>query len=260
MIEASKYSNLSVEQMNSIVLVKLNRPHKMNAFTSATLDEMEMVIDEIKNKPNIKVFILSTVSDEFFSAGVDVNWFVNMTEEEAISVSQRFQEVFGLFETLSIPVLAIVKGTCYTAGMEILYSCDMIFCTPNAKFAQLEVKFGITPGAGGTQKLVRLVGPLKAREIIYSGMPISAKEALRIGLVNHIYSKEEIDEKVMDFAHILIKNSSRAIKECKFLIQEAIYNNFEGFEKERNIFGSDFASGEPKERLNKVIEKMKTKE
>jgi enoyl-CoA hydratase len=257
MDKLAKYNTLLVELLNSIIIVKFNRTPKMNAFTAETLNELENVIHIVKDNPKIKVMILSTVSDTFFSAGVDVSWFVSMTKEEAISVSKRFQEVFGLLETLPIPVLSIVKGICYTAGMEILYCSDMIFCTPNSQFAQLEVKFGITPGAGGTQRLVRLVGPLKAREIIYSGLTISAEEAHRIGLVNYIYSNGEIDAKVLKFAKTLSKNSSRAIKECKYLIQSAIYENYEGFRKEREVFGSDFFSGEPKELLSKVIKKMK---
>ena len=258
MLDESKYNALSLELSNEILTVKLNRPKKMNAFTAEILDELEKVLHTIENNSEIRIMILSTVSDEFFSAGVDVNWFVNMTEGEAIPTSRRFQEVFGLLEALPIPVLSIVKGTCFTAGMEILYCSDMIFCTPNSKFAQLEVKYGITPGAGGTQRLVRLVGPLKAREIIYSGLPILAEEALRIGLVNYIYSNDEIDEKVMEFAEKLVVNSSRAIKECKFLIQKAIYDNPDGFKKEREVFGSGFASGEPKERLGKVVRKLKS--
>ncbi len=259
MSELSEYNTLLAELADGIITIKLNRPDKMNAFTAETLDELEHIIHYVEKQSDIKVMILSTVSDSFFSAGVDVDWFVSLKEKDAIPVSRRFHAVFDLLEGLSIPVLSIVKGICFTAGMELVYCGDLIFCTPNAKFAQLEVKYGITPGAGGTQRLVRLVGPLKAREIIYSGIPIGAEEALRIGLVNHIYSNDEIDEKVTQYAGILIKNSSRAIKECKYMIQQAIYENIEGFEREEEVFKEDFASMEPKQRLSKVIEKIKKK-
>ena len=259
MSDFSEYNTLLVDYTDGIIIVKLNRPKKMNAFTAETLDELEHVIGSIENQPEIKVMILSTVSDSFFSAGVDVKWFASMRGDEAISVSRRFHDVFGMLEILCIPVLSVVKGICYTAGMEILYCSDLIFCTPNTKFAQLEVKYGITPAAGGTQRLVRLVGPLKAREIIYSGVPITAQEALRIGLVNYVYENEDIDEKVMEFAQILLKNSSRAIKECKFMIQQAIYENSQGFDREEEVFKEDFDSLEPKQRLEKVIQKIKEK-
>ncbi len=255
----SEYETLLVEYKDSIITVKLNRPHKMNAFTAELLDELEELFHFIKTNPEIEVMILSTVSDSFFSAGVDVNWFVSLKEEDAIPVSRRFHHVFDLLETLPIPVLTIVKGTCFTAGMEMIYCSDLIFCTPNAKFAQLEVKYGITPGAGGTQRLIRLVGPLKAKEIIYSGIPIDAQEALRIGLVNHVYNNDEIEGKVLQFAQTLANNSIRAIKECKSMIQLATFENVEGFEREEEVFKEDFASLEPKQRLSKVIEKIKQK-
>ncbi|MHA1109679.1 MAG: enoyl-CoA hydratase/isomerase family protein [Promethearchaeota archaeon] len=250
---------LSVEFVEGIITVRLNRPQKMNAFTAEMLDELEHIFHFIEDQPEIKVMILSTVSDSFFSAGVDLDWFVFLNEDDAIPVSRRFHEVFDLLETLPIPVLSIVKGTCYTAGMEIIYCSDLIFCTPNAKFAQLEVKYGITPGAGGTQRLIRLVGPLKAKEIIYSGLPIEADEALRIGLVNHVYESEVIEEKVRQYAKILMKNSTRAIKECKSMIHLATFENVEGFEREEEVFKENFESKEPEQRLKKVIEKIKEK-
>ncbi|TFG18886.1 MAG: enoyl-CoA hydratase/isomerase family protein [Promethearchaeota archaeon] len=259
MIEVPLFFTLAVDIVGGIITARLNRPQKMNAFTAELLDELEELFNFIKDNSEIEVLILSTVSDSFFSAGVDVNWFVSLKEEDAISVSRRFHEVFNKLETLPIPVLTIVKGTCFTAGMEMIYCSDLIFCTPNAKFAQLEVKYGITPGAGGTQRLIRLVGPLKAKEIIYSGIPIGAEEAHRIGLINHIYNNDEIEGKVLQFAHTLEKNSIRAIKECKSMIKLAIYDNVEGFEKEEEVFKEDFASLEPKQRLSKVIEKIQHK-
>ena len=254
-----KYFIVEKSDMDAIVSVKINRPHKMNAFSEALTDELEKVIHDIEQNPNVKVMILGTTSKEFFSAGADIEWFAALSGEDAVKVSQRVHEVFGLLEKLPFPVLSVVKGMCFTAGMELIYCSDLIFCTPDAQFGQLEVRYGITPGAGGTQRLVRLVGPLKAREIIYSGATIPAEEAHRIGLVNYIYSQEEIDEKVMQFAKILLKNSSRAIKECKFLIQQAIYENPEGFKREEVVFGEDFASLEPKHRLGKIIETIKKK-
>ncbi len=245
-----EYSNWKISEENGIFWAKLNRADKMNAFNQKVANELNNITMYVKNSSSIKVFVIGTASNDYFSAGADVDWFIKINGPEAVDVSYQVHQVFGNLERLSIPVIAAVKGLCLTAGLELSMCCDMIYAAENAKFGQIECRFGITPGGGGTQRLTRLVGPLKAKELIYLGRIISAEEANKIGLVNAVFELENFDTKINKICRKIILNSSEAIRECKFLIQQATYINETGFQREEIVFGKRFASGEPNERLS----------
>ncbi|MHA1720257.1 MAG: enoyl-CoA hydratase/isomerase family protein [Promethearchaeota archaeon] len=260
-----EYHNWVIKEENGIFWAKLNRVDKMNAFNQEVAEELNKITMYVKNNsPNkIKVFVIGTASDEFFSAGADVDWFMKINGPEAVDVSYQVHQVFGNLERLSIPVIAAVKGLCLTAGLELIMCCDMIYAAENAKFGQIECRFGITPGGGGTQRLTRLVGPMKAKELIYLGRIIGSQEADKIGLVNAVFELEDFDNKITKICRKIILNSSEAIRECKFLIQQATYINETGFQREEIVFGKRFASGEPNERLSFMVaqqKRMKRKE
>lgn len=247
-----EYKNWDLLVESGICWAKLNRADKMNAFNQEVAEELDKIIMYVKNNsPNkIKVFVIGTASDDYFSAGADVDWFIEINGPEAVDVSYQVHQVFGNLERLSIPVIAAVKGLCLTAGLELSMCCDMIYAADNAKFGQIECRFGITPGGGGTQRLTRLVGPIKAKELIYLGRIIGAQEAEKIGLVNAVFELEDFDNKINKICRKIVLNSSEAIRECKFLIQQATYINETGFQREEIVFGKRFASGEPNERLS----------
>ncbi|QEE15470.1 enoyl-CoA hydratase/isomerase family protein [Promethearchaeum syntrophicum] len=245
-----EYNNWLIEEQSGIFWAKLNRADKMNAFNQEVAEELNKIIMYVKNTPSIKVFVIGTASDDYFSAGADVDWFMKINGPEAVDVSYQVHQVFGNLERLSIPVIAAVKGLCLTAGLELIMCSDMIYAAENAKFGQIECRFGITPGGGGTQRLTRLVGPLKAKELIYLGRIISSQEAAKIGLVNAVFELEDFDTKINKICRKIILNSSEAIRECKFMIQQATYINDTGFQREEIVFGKRFASGEPNERLS----------
>lgn len=246
-----------VEKISGVVCIQLNRPAKKNAFNMDVFLELEDLLDKINETDSYKILIIASTLDKYFTAGADIDWFVNTTGQEGEKISIDLHRILKKVEKLGIPVIAAVKGLCLTAGVELALCCDFIIAAENAKFGQIETKWGLTPGAGGTQRLVRLVGPLKARELIYTAKIINAKEAYKIGLLNEVVPLDEFDKYIEKFCMSILKNSQNAIKASKMLIQQAIYENENGFTEENIVFGNRFASGEPKA-LFKSFFKSKT--
>jgi enoyl-CoA hydratase len=251
------------EEDGQIVWILLDRPEKKNAFNEEVHEEFSKFIDGLQSNPKIRVLVVSTTSDEIFTAGADIEGFFRMHEGDvysnAVEVSKMTQEVFGKLEELPFPVISVVKGLNLTAGLELSLCCDIIIAADNAKFGQIEPKHGIIPGGGATQRLARLVGPLKARELIYTCDIIDADEAFQIGLVNKVVPLSNLDAVVNDFCKKIIRNSKQAIAKSKALIKQGIYNNPDGFVGENTGFGEVFASGEPMERLTAFMESRKKK-
>jgi enoyl-CoA hydratase/carnithine racemase len=251
------YKNWLIEREEGIFWFRLNRLDKKNAFSTEMILELENILDKIEKDDSIRVAVLSTTSDKVFCAGADMKMFLDVYSgdpfENGKQMSIDSQRIFARLEQLKKPVIAAIKGLNLTAGLELSMCCDLIYAADNAQIGQIETKYGITPGGGGTQRLVRLVGPLKAREMIYMAKIIGAEEALQIGLVSAVVPVAELDDYVRNICKKMMKNSARAIKESKFLIQKAIFSNNEGFKEENRIFGEDFASMEPKERLSQFF-------
>ena len=254
------YKNWIIEEESGICWLRLNRPDKMNAFSTEVALEFGDIIKDIKKNQNIRILVISGTKDDYFSAGADVEWFMQIDGPQAVGISYKIHQIFGNLEKLSIPVIAAVKGLCLTAGLELSICCDMIYAAENAKFGQIECRFGITPGGGGTQRLTQLIGPLRTKELIYSGRVMGANEANRIGLVNAVFPLEGFDEKINKICRGIMMNSAESIRECKFMIQQATYVNNDGFHREEIVFGKRFASGEPSERLNIMVKQQKRTE
>ncbi len=249
------------EENGQVIWFLLNRPEKRNAFNDKVLSELEEMIDILKTDTVIRVLVISTTLDDMFTAGADIGMFMKISEDEvykeAYEISKTTQRVFGKLEDLPFPVISAAKGLTLTAGLELSLCCDIIVAADNAKFGQIEPKYGIIPGGGGTQRLIRLIGSLKARELIYTCDIIGAEEALRIGLVNHIAPLSNFDDFVNSLCRKIIRNSKQAIEKSKDLINKAIYENPDGFVGENQGFGEVFASGEPKERLREFLSKKR---
>ena len=241
---------------NGIFWLYLNNPSKKNAFDIAVVNELEQILDdEIKPKSNIRVLVLTTSLDDIFTVGLDIKWLVTLNESKAGDMTRKLQNLFTRFEELPIPVIAAVKGLNLTAGFELMLCADIIIAADNAKFGQVETKWGMTPAAGATQRLIRLIGPMKAKELIYTSRIINASEALNIGLVNELVPLAELEHKVKELARMIIKNSGRAITLSKQLIQMGIYSNEKGFQMEGEAFQERFSSGEPKRKLKEFLER-----
>ena len=241
---------------NGIFWLYLNNPGKKNAFDIAVVNELEQILDdEIKPKSNIRVLVLTTSLDDIFTVGLDIKWLVTLDESKAGDMTRKLQNLFTRFEELPIPVIAAVKGLNLTAGFELMLCADIVIAADNAKFGQVETKWGMTPAAGATQRLIRLIGPMKAKELIYTSRIINAPEALNIGLVNELVPLAELERRVKELARMIIKNSGRAITLSKQLIQMGIYSNEKGFQMEGEAFQERFSSGEPKRKLKEFLER-----
>jgi len=242
---------------DGIFWLYLNNPDKKNAFDIKVVNELDQILEgEIKQNLNlIRVLVCTTSMDDIFTVGLDIKWLVTLDESKAKDMTRKLQKIFGKFESISIPVIMAIKGLNLTAGFELMLCADIIIAADNARFGQVETKWGMTPAAGATQRLIRLVGPLKAREIIYTSRIIDAQEALKMGLVNEVVPLMELENRVKEMARLMIQNSGRAIAFCKRLIQKGIYNNEHGFQMEGEAFHELFTSGEPKEKLKAFLEK-----
>ena len=258
-----KHWLIKEEEEGQIIWLLLNRPEKKNAFNEEVGEELSQSIDELRSNPKIRVLVISTAIDDIFTAGADIEGFFNIYKgdvyNEAVEVSKATQRIFGKLEALPFPVISAVKGLNLTAGLELSLCCDIIIAADNARFGQIEPKHGIIPGGGATQRLARLVGPLKARELIYTCDIIDAEEAFRIGLVNKVVPMSDLEASVNDLCNRIIRNSRQAIMKSKDLINRGIYSNPEGFEGENKGFGEVFASREPMERLSAFLESRKSK-
>lgn len=260
-----EFENWQVNLEDKILWARLNRPEKKNAFDPATVDELAGILQEVgklyaHRKPRVRVMVLSTVMDEIFSSGADIKWFSTIrTAHDGEYASAVPQQVFGAVERAPVPVIAAVKGLNLTAGFELMMCCDLIIVADNAKLGQIETKYALTPFGGGTQRLTRLVGPLKARELIYTAKIVSAQEALAMGLVNEVVPLGQIDARVKEIAAKIIEKSPTAIRNAKQLIDLAIWRNELGFVREGLMAGQEFASKEPMEYVMKFLEKSRAK-
>ena len=178
-------------QEGPILTLTLNRPEALNALNAQVLDDLDATLDAV-DLNTVRCLIFTGAGDKAFAAGADIAAMANMTPEEAAAFSRRGNEVFRRIETFPLPTVAAVNGYALGGGCELAMACDIRLCSENAVFGQPEVTLGITPGFGGTQRLMRLVGMGKAKELIFSARTVKAAEALSMGLVNAVYPPEEL--------------------------------------------------------------------
>ena len=241
---------------DEIFWLYLNNLNKKNAFDLAVVNEMDQILEkDIKLNKKIRVLVITTSLDDVFTVGLDIKWLVTLEESKARDMTRKLQNLFSKVEKLPIPVITAVKGLNLTAGFELMLCTDIVISADNAKFGQVETKWGMTPAAGATQRLIRFIGPLKAKELIYTSRIINAQEAVEIGLINEVVPLAELETRVNEVARMMVKNSGRAITLSKQLIQKGIYNNEEGFQMEGEAFQDCFSSGEPKKKLREFLER-----
>ncbi|MEM3510523.1 MAG: enoyl-CoA hydratase/isomerase family protein, partial [Nitrososphaerales archaeon] len=182
--------NILYEKKNGVAWITINRPQVMNALDIETRKEMLTALLDADADEEVRAVVLTGAGDKAFSAGADLRIFRDMTPKEARRYVKLAKQVARTIETLSKPVIAVVKGYAFGGGLELALSCDMIVASEDAKFGQTEINVGLIPGVGGTQRLPRAVGIRKAKEMIYLGQMIDAQEAYRLGLVNRVVPRD----------------------------------------------------------------------
>jgi 3-hydroxypropionyl-coenzyme A dehydratase len=240
-----------LEPMGDVALIKINRPEALNSMNVDVIWELSKTIDIVGVDDSIKAVIITGVGERSFCAGADISYMVNISPIDAEKYASAAQSVLNKLERLEKPVIAAINGFALGGGCELALVCDLRICSSNAKIGQPEVTIGIPPGWGGTQRLLRIIGPAKAKEMIFTGKMINAEEAYSIGLVNDVITltQEELPEapsdgdeikrkehekelakllnkklieKSLSMAKEITKNSYNAIKASKYLINKGM--------------------------------------
>ncbi len=252
------YQNLLLNVSASIAVVTVNRPEKLNALNSKTIEELKEVFTEINKDENISAVILTGSGEKAFVAGADISELNKLDMISAKAFSEKGQEVFNLIENLNKPVIAAVNGFALGGGCELALACHIRLASENAKFGQPEVNLGIIPGYGGTQRLTRLVNSGRALEYILTGDMIDANEAFRIGLVNRVYPKEELIKKATEMANKIASKAGNAVRLAIKAVNAAdSVSSKEGQDYEASLFALCCGTEDFKEGTSAFLEKRK---
>jgi enoyl-CoA hydratase len=209
-----KYETLLCEVKEKVARVTLNRPQVLHALNSRVFDELEEVFTTLAEDPEVRVILLTGSGDKAFAAGADINEIVETGVETGEAKARRGQEVFQFIETCGKPVIACINGFALGGGCELAMSCTMRLASETARLGQPEVKLGLVPGYGGTQRLPRLVGQPMALKLLLTGEMIGAAEALRIGLVDEVVPAERLMERAEALAKAMVAMAPLAIAGC----------------------------------------------
>jgi 3-hydroxypropionyl-coenzyme A dehydratase len=188
MSDPMKYILLDMETSKDIAIIKINRPEVLNALNKDVMEELSTAIDIVGTDDNVKILIITGTGEKSFCAGADIKYVVNIDPIEAERYATFIHDLLNKIENLEKPVIAAINGYALGGGCELALACDIRIASSNVKIGQTEVVIGIPPGWGATQRLLRIVGPARAKELIYSGKMITAEEAEQIGLVNKVVS------------------------------------------------------------------------
>ena len=250
------YQFLKVEHNGGITVMKVSAPKSLNALNSTILKEMGDFIDHLDKAT--RVLIITGDGEKSFVAGADISEMAHLNEQEGFEFGRLGAQVFRKIELLPMPVIAAVNGFALGGGCELAMSCDIRIASSKAKFGQPEVGLGIIPGFSGTHRLPKLIGQGYAKEMIYTGKVIRADEALRIGLVNAVYEPEELMDKAMEIAQLMLKNAPVAISLAKQSINEGYDLDADGaIGLENKLFGKCFATRDQKEGMDAFLNKRK---
>jgi 3-hydroxypropionyl-coenzyme A dehydratase len=226
---------IQLEPREEVAIIRINRPEALNAMNVDVIAELSRTIDIVGPDDGIKALIITGAGEKSFCAGADISYMVNIQPIQAEKYATSAQAVLNKIENLQKPVIAAVNGFALGGGCELAMVCDIRIASSNAKLGQPEVTIGIPPGWGGTQRLSRIVGPAKAKELVFTGKMIAADEAQQIGLVNKVVSltSEEEDRSTTSSTPQAADNKSSAAEQSKSLSREQSSEELQKQEKQR---------------------------
>jgi enoyl-CoA hydratase len=252
------YQTLNFEEKDAVAIITFNRPQSLNALSKALLDEFVQALDLIATSPAVRVLILTGAGPKAFIAGADIREIAKCDAIGGKGFARHGQSVMAQLEALPVPVIAAVNGYALGGGLEVALACDFIYASQSAMFGLPEINLGIIPGFGGTQRLTRLVGKQRAKEMIFTGRHLSAQEALDFGLVNKICAPEELMEAVYQTAQEIAAKGAVALMGAKQAIdQGADLDLANACNLEANAFALCLASEDAGEGTNAFLEKRK---
>jgi len=253
---AMTFSNILFEKKGPIAYVTINRPKQLNALNMATMDELRAAFHEIKNDAGARVVILTGAGEKAFVAGADIGELAQNDAVKGKEYTHRGQNVLSLIENLGKPVIACINGFALGGGCEIAMACTIRLASENAKLGQPEVKLGIIPGYGGTQRLPRLVGKGIAMQLVLTGEMITAQEAHRIGLVNEVTAPADLIPRAEAIAQKIVANAPLAVQYSMEAVNKGMEMALaEGLYLEATLFGVSCATEDKKEGTSAFLEK-----
>ena len=251
--------SVDVEKKGRVGIVTLNNPKVLNALSASFMAEINEAIDKVEADPEIAVVIITGV-EKAFIAGADIKEMLQLSGVDALSWGKVGTDLNLRIENLKTPVIAAINGFALGGGCEFAMACDIRIASEKAKFGQPEVGLGITPGAGGTQRLPRLVGAGIAKELLFTGRVIKADEAYRIGLVNKVVAPEELMDSAMALANEILANAQIAVQETKKCVNYGLETDIQtGVAYEQQAFSVCNATEDKKIGMGAFVAKSKEK-
>jgi enoyl-CoA hydratase len=250
------YENLLYEKKDGIAYITINRPKVLNALNRKTVEELHAVLLDARDDAAVRVLILTGSGEKSFVAGADINELAQQTPVNGKEFSLFGQSVFHLLETIGKPSICAINGFALGGGCELALCCSIRLASKTAKLGQPEVSLGILPGYGGSQRLARLCGKGMAHELCLTGEKITAEEAQRIGLVNHVYESAELLLAAESMARKIIEKAPLAVKYCMEAIERGVEMPLEeGLFLEATLFGLCCATEDMREGTKAFLEK-----
>ncbi|WP_080847436.1 enoyl-CoA hydratase-related protein [Cytobacillus gottheilii] len=250
-------SSILVEKVNFLSVIHLNRPDSLNAFNYEMLNELQNVIEGIRVDKDVRAVIFTGAGEKSFSVGADLKERKTLSQEEVRRNIYKIGEVFTAIDTLPQPTIAAINGFAFGGGMEMALSCDFRFAVRDAKMGLTETSLGIIPGAGGTQRLPRIIGEAKALELILTAKRFLAEEALEWGLMTGVSEKpQQLLDECHAFAGLLLKNGPIALQQAKFAIKQGMNADLQtGLHIERKAYEVTIPTKDRVEALGAFAEK-----
>ena len=248
---------VTLERKGAVGVITMDRPEALNALNDQVLRDLDAVLDQVEQDPEILVAIV-TGAGRSFVAGADIGQMSTLTAVEAKAFGADGNGVFLKLENLTKPTIAAVNGFALGGGCELSMACDIRLASEKAKFGQPEVGLGITPGFGGTQRLARIVGVSNAMELILTAKTIRADEAKELGLVSHVYPAEELMHKALELANAIAANAQVAVRQSKAAIRRGLQTDMAtGTAYETEAFGLCFSTEDQKDAMRAFVNKEK---
>ncbi len=253
-----KPETIQVERRESVAIVRLNRPEKLNALSRETIAALSAAFKSFENDAELRAVILTGAGDRAFSAGTDLSELIHVPADEAQTIAARGQQLCNQIEQSQVPVIAAINGIAAGGGCELALACHLRVATPSARFSLPETKLGIIPGYGGTQRLTRELGRARALELLLTSGTINAEDALRLGLINRLVTAPGLMATAEALAQEIAQLAPLAIRACLAAVVGGTELPLaEGLALEAKLFAGLFATADMREGTRAFLEKRK---